>query len=182
MDQASLNGTYVSSDRVNTKVLENGDEVQIGKFRFTFYHSVQNGSTSMLRPDSRRLPVGIGAPPSAAAALPGSDRVEVRFLEDQGLAHPHRTVRIPQVLGQDVGASRRRQLQQERYFPLRLGNAWTAGRTRRRRRTGSVLGCGGRRGAEGPPTPETPCPEPGPVVARVAAQIRNGGPAACASC
>ena len=44
VDQASLNGTYVNSDRVNTKVLENGDEVQIGKFRFTFYHSVQNGS------------------------------------------------------------------------------------------------------------------------------------------
>lgn len=42
VDQSSLNGTYVNSDRVNTKVLENGDEVQIGKFRFTFYHSVQN--------------------------------------------------------------------------------------------------------------------------------------------
>ena len=44
VDQSSLNGTYVNSDRVNTKVLENGDEVQIGKFRFTFYHSVQNGA------------------------------------------------------------------------------------------------------------------------------------------
>ncbi|MGK4217555.1 FHA domain-containing protein [Kocuria marina] len=44
VDQSSLNGTYVNGDRVATKVLENGDEVQIGKFRFTYYHSVQNGS------------------------------------------------------------------------------------------------------------------------------------------
>ena len=44
VDQSSLNGTYVNGDRVATKVLENGDQVQIGKFRFTYYHSVQNGS------------------------------------------------------------------------------------------------------------------------------------------
>ena len=44
MDQSSHNGTYVNGDRVATKVLENGDQVQIGKFRFTYYHSVQNGS------------------------------------------------------------------------------------------------------------------------------------------
>ncbi|MDO4920192.1 FHA domain-containing protein [Kocuria sp.] len=44
VDHASLNGTYVNSDRVSSKVLENGDEVQIGKFRFTFYHSVQSGA------------------------------------------------------------------------------------------------------------------------------------------
>ena len=44
VDQSSLNGTYVNSDRINAKVLDNGDEVQIGKFRFTFYHSVQNGA------------------------------------------------------------------------------------------------------------------------------------------
>lgn len=44
VDQSSLNGTYVNGDRVDSKQLENGDEVQIGKFRFTFYHSVQKDS------------------------------------------------------------------------------------------------------------------------------------------
>lgn len=44
VDQSSLNGTYVNGDRVDSKRLDNGDEVQIGKFRFTFYHSVQKDS------------------------------------------------------------------------------------------------------------------------------------------
>lgn len=44
VDHSSLNGTYVNGDRVDSKLLENGDEVQIGKFRFTFYHSVQKRS------------------------------------------------------------------------------------------------------------------------------------------
>ncbi|THJ64871.1 FHA domain-containing protein [Arthrobacter echini] len=37
VDTGSLNGTYVSNDRVDETVLHNGDEVQIGKFRLTFY-------------------------------------------------------------------------------------------------------------------------------------------------
>lgn len=44
VDQSSLNGTYVNGDRVETKVLDNGDQVQIGKFRFSYYHSIQKGS------------------------------------------------------------------------------------------------------------------------------------------
>lgn len=36
-DMGSLNGTYVNNDRVDTYVLRAGDEVQIGKFRLTFY-------------------------------------------------------------------------------------------------------------------------------------------------
>ncbi len=36
-DTRSLNGTYVSNDRVDSVALHNGDEVQIGKFRLTFY-------------------------------------------------------------------------------------------------------------------------------------------------
>lgn len=36
-DLGSLNGTYVNHDRVDRYLLRNGDEVQIGKFRLTFY-------------------------------------------------------------------------------------------------------------------------------------------------
>ena len=35
-DQASLNGTYVNRRRVEKAKLEDGDEVQIGKYRLTF--------------------------------------------------------------------------------------------------------------------------------------------------
>lgn len=36
-DKGSLNGTYVNKLRVDSTVLENGDEVQIGKFRLVFF-------------------------------------------------------------------------------------------------------------------------------------------------
>jgi pSer/pThr/pTyr-binding forkhead associated (FHA) protein len=37
VDTRSLNGTYVNNDRVDSVTLRNGNEVQIGKFRLTFY-------------------------------------------------------------------------------------------------------------------------------------------------
>ncbi|GAA4365833.1 FHA domain-containing protein [Paeniglutamicibacter cryotolerans] len=37
VDSGSLNGTYVNQDRVDSVRLANGAEVQIGKFRLTFY-------------------------------------------------------------------------------------------------------------------------------------------------
>ena len=36
-DVGSLNGTYVSRQRVDETQLANGDELQIGKFKLTFY-------------------------------------------------------------------------------------------------------------------------------------------------
>lgn len=38
-DSGSLNGTYVNRERIEDLVLNAGDEVQIGKFRLTFYPS-----------------------------------------------------------------------------------------------------------------------------------------------
>ncbi len=35
-DTGSLNGTYVNRERVNSANLKNGDELQIGKYRFAF--------------------------------------------------------------------------------------------------------------------------------------------------
>lgn len=37
MDKGSLNGTYVNKMRVDSAELNNGDEVQIGKFRLVFF-------------------------------------------------------------------------------------------------------------------------------------------------
>jgi pSer/pThr/pTyr-binding forkhead associated (FHA) protein len=37
VDSGSLNGVYVNRQRVHTTSLQNGDEVQIGKFRMTFH-------------------------------------------------------------------------------------------------------------------------------------------------
>ena len=36
-DSGSLNGTYVNRERIDSAVLHNGDEVQIGKYRLVFY-------------------------------------------------------------------------------------------------------------------------------------------------
>lgn len=36
VDQGSLNGTYVNRDRVDSVELANGDEIQIGKYRFHY--------------------------------------------------------------------------------------------------------------------------------------------------
>ena len=35
-DQGSLNGTFVNRKRIDSAELEEGDEVQIGKYRMTF--------------------------------------------------------------------------------------------------------------------------------------------------
>jgi len=40
-DSGSLNGTYVNRALVDERLLQHGDEVQIGKFRLVFYGSAQ---------------------------------------------------------------------------------------------------------------------------------------------
>lgn len=37
VDNRSLNGTYVNRSRIDEHVLSNGDELQVGKYRFIFY-------------------------------------------------------------------------------------------------------------------------------------------------
>jgi len=44
VDVGSLNGTYVNREPVDTAVLANGDEVQIGKFRLVFLTGPRDGS------------------------------------------------------------------------------------------------------------------------------------------
>jgi hypothetical protein len=38
-DGGSLNGTFVNRRRVDSAVLSDGDEIQIGKYRFTYLHN-----------------------------------------------------------------------------------------------------------------------------------------------
>ncbi|ALV47520.1 hypothetical protein MB46_08385 [Arthrobacter alpinus] len=42
IDAGSLNGTYVNGDRVDSVRLRTGNEVQIGRFRLTYYFSSNN--------------------------------------------------------------------------------------------------------------------------------------------
>lgn len=44
VDVGSLNGTYVNREPVDTSVLANGDEVQIGKFRLVFLTGPVDGA------------------------------------------------------------------------------------------------------------------------------------------
>jgi pSer/pThr/pTyr-binding forkhead associated (FHA) protein len=49
-DQASLNGTYVAGERVDSHVLSDGDEVQIGRFHLVFQEGpedVHGGTTGV---------------------------------------------------------------------------------------------------------------------------------------
>jgi len=41
-DAGSLNGTYVNQQRVDSAVLQQGDEVQVGKFRLVFFQTVDD--------------------------------------------------------------------------------------------------------------------------------------------
>jgi hypothetical protein len=45
VDVGSLNGTYVNGEPVDSAVLANGDEVQIGKFRLVFLTGPTTGDT-----------------------------------------------------------------------------------------------------------------------------------------
>lgn len=46
IDSKSLNGTYVNGDRVDSVLLRTGNEVQIGKFRLTYYFSSADAATN----------------------------------------------------------------------------------------------------------------------------------------
>lgn len=45
IDAGSLNGTYVNRERASEVVLRDGDEVQVGKYRLTFYQGAANSAS-----------------------------------------------------------------------------------------------------------------------------------------
>ena len=71
VDVGSLNGTYVNREPVDTAVLANGDEVQIGKFRLVFHHRSPRTDRRRIRPGPAvRRAVAVSRP--EARAEPGS--------------------------------------------------------------------------------------------------------------
>lgn len=44
VDKGSLNGTYINNDRVDSLELRSGMEIQIGKFRLTYYAGIETPS------------------------------------------------------------------------------------------------------------------------------------------
>ncbi len=42
-DVGSLNGTYLNRERIDDSALEDGDELQIGKFKLVFFHGTAAG-------------------------------------------------------------------------------------------------------------------------------------------
>jgi hypothetical protein len=63
VDVGSLNGTYVNREPVDTAVLANGDEVQIGKFRLVFLTGPRDGGSA-----------GAGSETTPATAPPSVDK------------------------------------------------------------------------------------------------------------
>jgi pSer/pThr/pTyr-binding forkhead associated (FHA) protein len=58
IDVGSLNGTYVNREPVDSAVLANGDEVQIGKFRLLFLTGSKNprhGAGERFSPRSEKI-------------------------------------------------------------------------------------------------------------------------------
>ena len=108
LDDRSLNGVFVNGARVEGKVLKDGDEIIVGRYRLIFLdvaptrpaREPRHGPRSTSA-DARRLPG-----PSAAATPPRGARVvsrtdgphdrgalaEGRHRQDDRRAHPHRRV------------------------------------------------------------------------------------------
>ena len=97
VDVGSLNGTYVNREPVDSAVLANGDEVQIGKFRLVFL----TGPKSRRRRRVRRLVTAPETPALSGMSIgavldllrpdfPDVTISKIRFLEAEGLVTPQR--------------------------------------------------------------------------------------------
>ena len=89
-DQGSLNGTFVNRRRIEQAALEDGDELQIGKYRLTFLETMTRPPSADSR--SARGCCTIGAVcRRLQAEFPDISISKIRYLEDQGLLAPRRT-------------------------------------------------------------------------------------------
>ena len=90
-DLGSLNGTYVNRRRIESHRLQDGDELQVGKYKLTYL-------------DAMSIEAGPEAPPRKEKALtigavckqlerefPDISISKIRYLEDQKLLAPRRT-------------------------------------------------------------------------------------------
>ena len=94
VDVGSLNGTYVNREPVDSAVLANGDEVQIGKFRLVFLTGPKqgdddggSGASERTREPGARRDVDRGGPGPAAAGFPRCDDLQDSVLGGRGTGH-----------------------------------------------------------------------------------------------
>ena len=97
-DLGSLNGTYVNRHRIESHRLEDGDELQVGKYKLTFLAALTGrpGAPAHRRSRRARRPrakaMTIGAVCKALEQeFPDISISKIRYLEDQKLLAPRRT-------------------------------------------------------------------------------------------
>ena len=149
VDVGSLNGTYVNREPVDSAVLANGDEVQIGKFRLVFLTGPKTDDDSgrlvaderlreeqMTAPDTPALTgMSIGAVlDSAATGLPGRDHLQDPVPGGRGTGHTgaHR-VGLSAVHRLRLRAAALHPDRAARPVPAAEGHQGAAGRPARRR-------------------------------------------------
>ena len=109
-DLGSLNGTYVNRQRIESVVLEDDDEVQIGKYRLTFLQPMSTVATRRERGGAEPRLRTIGSVcEELREQFPDISVSKIRYLEDQGLITPQADARrLPALLARRRRAPRRR--------------------------------------------------------------------------
>ena len=85
----SLNGTYVNGEQVDETKLATGDEVQIGKFKLTFF-AAENRSRRRMAGTRNYQSIG-EVLVDVKTEFPDITISKIRFLESEGLITPERT-------------------------------------------------------------------------------------------
>ena len=107
-DEGSLNGTFVNRHRIDKAELENGDEVQVGKYRMTFVEGIVHELVGVVEARSGSGCLRIGeVVRRLREEFPDISISKIRFLEDEGLLSPQRTPgRLPPILRARCRAAR----------------------------------------------------------------------------
>ena len=161
-DLGSLNGTYVNRRRIESHRLDDGDEIQVGKYKLSYLEQVRERDGSLRAADA---PAAIRRPRKALtigavckilqSEFDDISISKIRYLEDQKLLTPRRTPGGYRLYSQsDVERLRTiLRLQRDEFLPLRVirqelaaGGDIDLGGERRRRAPSR-----GRRGAAGDP-------------------------------
>ena len=133
-DSGSLNGTYVNRRRIDSHKLEDGDELQIGKYKLDVPGAVADDAVSddpldrgspppPVDAEAPRKSLTIGAVCKALSQeFPDISISKIRYLEDQKLLAPRRTPGGYRLYAQsDVSRLRTiLRLQRDEFLPLRV--------------------------------------------------------------
>ena len=116
----SLNGTYVNGEQVDETKLATGDEVQIGKFKLTFFAAGRvSRSTWPARATTSRSARSSSA---VKTEFPDITISKIRFLESEGLITPERTPSgYRKFYAEDVERLKSiLRMQRDEYLPLKV--------------------------------------------------------------